>query len=156
MTTTAPEPLDQRFVVMMSKTDVERVEAYGHAQRLFGRSEALRQIVAAGMKALGLDDAEQSQAQASVAALDDDQAPTIPAPEDCGRPVLGELVLPWLREQGRRSYTLDEVVQGVFGDTAAQPGRPQVVTNVFKAIGWKGTTSRRAGMTTRTFTAPEA
>lgn len=149
-------PLDQRFVMQLNRDQVATIEAYGFANRIFGRSEAARRILEAGIKALGLDSPQAEQLDAR--AQDDERpAPTIPSPDDCGKPPLGEMVLPWLRAQGRREYELGDVLEGVFGkDGATVANRDKVVRNVFKAIGWTSSTKRRGGVTTRTFSAPVA
>ncbi|HEX8420915.1 MAG TPA: hypothetical protein VF638_12990 [Sphingomonas sp.] len=149
------EPLDIRLVVQISASELERIKDHQHGQRMNGRSEAVRDILAAGFASLGLvtDDAPET-----VELSDDRDAPTIPEPGECGKPVMGEVILPWLRSQGRRVYTMGDVLEGVFKE---QPhnhalGRDRVVINCFKAIGWGNVADRSAGKGARKFIAPDA
>lgn len=150
------QPLNIRLVIQITADEEAAIRDFQFGNRINGRSEAVRQIIAAGLNALGggmtaepLDNARADDERV-------DAPPRIPSPDQCGRPVLGEVILPWLRQQGRREYTQDEVLTGVFGETANAPGRDATVRALFKAIGWKQHTTRRGGVTTRTFTAPDA
>jgi hypothetical protein len=45
------EPKDQRIPVMMTRSEVKAVDDWSFARRIRSRSEAIRQLVALGLKA---------------------------------------------------------------------------------------------------------
>lgn len=143
------EPRNIRQILMLTAYEDTLINNFWHAEHFPSRSEALRHLIMQGLGSVGvLDDAEREPAE-------DLPAPHIPEPAECGRPVLGEILLPYLRKEGRRSYAVNDVAQAVFGDTAQQPGRIAVVRNLFKAIGWKPVTVRDGTTATSTFHAPD-
>lgn len=146
------EALSVRVVAQLSPTDVRKIENHQFANRLFGRSEALRQILAAGFQALGIAD----QVDVAQALVRDTSPPRIPTPEDLGNVSGSHAVLPWLRKQGKREYELQEVLVGVYGPEGAhQNNRDKSTANVFKAMGWKPHNTRKGGVVVKSWTAPE-
>jgi hypothetical protein len=144
------DTLDARVVTLMTTEDLKRIDDWRFSQRISGRGEAVRQLIAAGLVAVGA----AAPVEVETADL---PAPKIPQPHECGQPFLGELILPWLRAQGKRVHTMGDVLQGVFNETEASHaiGRDKAVGFVFKAIGWRAVTNRKGGVTTRSFVAPQ-
>jgi hypothetical protein len=154
------ETHEHRLIVHISDRERDLIAQHHHGQRIGSRAEAVRQILAAGFEKLGLVASDMAPAPldstATGASPDPLPAPVIPNHADCGRPVLGELILPWLRTQGRREYEENEVLVGVFGEQGARAvGREAVLRKCFAAIGWRARTSRLGGVTKRTFHPPD-
>lgn len=142
------EPLNIRLVLLVSASELDAVEAYWHDQRMSSRSEAARQLIQAGLVAVGAKEAAEPAA--------DLPAPTLPAITGDMRAFLADMVFPWMRQQGRREYGVDEVLDGAFpADKGNQPiGRDKAIIKLFQIIGWKLTTTRKGGITRRLLVAP--
>jgi hypothetical protein len=145
------ENLDIRLVTMVSARELQAIEDFQFGQRIGSRGEATRQILAAGLEKLGLTPEPKADTRNS-------GPPALPDFEAVGRPHLGQMILPWMQRQGKREYEMGEVLEGVFNETLTQhaTGRDQVIARVFKAIGWRAVTTRKGGVSRRTFVAPEA
>lgn len=144
------EPRNVRHVMLLTASEDAAITQFRFSNQIGSMAETLRRLCLAGLDQLG----DGSQAHADVEPVNF-EPPTIPQPEECGRPVLGELILPYLRSEGRRSYAVDEVARAVFGDTAHLPGRDAAVRNVFKAIGWQSVTVRDGKTAIITYRAPD-
>jgi hypothetical protein len=156
--TMTDEPLNVRLVTHGTASLLQRIDDYRFANRIGGRAEAMRQLIEKGLEggpvAIGCQSA--AEIQASMNTLSGNEIPTIPSPDECGRPVMGELILPWLRATGKDRYELGEVLAGVFKEStiAHAAGRDKAVENLFKAIGWKRSASKQAGVQSVVFLAP--
>jgi hypothetical protein len=165
--TMTDEPLNVRLVTHGTASLLQRIDDYRFANRIGGRAEAMRQLIELGLSTG--DDSDQERQETADGAYGDGPnmrgrardaapaaAPTIPSPDECGRPVMGELILPWLRSTGKDRYELGEVLAGVFKESTLShaPGRDKAVENLFKAIGWKRSASKQAGVQSVVFLAP--
>jgi hypothetical protein len=156
--TMTDEPLNVRLVTHGTASLLQRIDDYRFANRIGGRAEAMRQLIELGLTC-GAGVNINAVLQAPVPLYEggtSDTPPTIPSPEECGRPVMGELILPWLRSTGKDRYELGEVLAGVFKESTLShaPGRDKAVENLFKAIGWKRSASKQAGVQSVVFLAP--
>jgi hypothetical protein len=149
------EALNVRLVTHVTASEMQRIDDYRFDNRIGGRAEAVRQLIALGLKA-GVPVVDGDAAIEPLARVPSVAPPKIPTPDECGKPFLGEIVLPWLRSTGKDRVELGEVLQGAFGENLISfaTGRDKAITTVFKAIGWKSSTSKEGGVSQRVFLAP--
>jgi hypothetical protein len=144
------EPKDQRMILHITASQMESVRAFQHREWIGSTSEAVRQLLGLGLVAAGITQAEPEAAA-------DEPAPTIPAITADTRAFMADIVFPWLRAQGKRVYTLDEVLAGVWpADVGNQPvGRDKGLIKLFQLMGWSVKTERKGGVTSRMIRAPK-